>query len=198
MTFPPVDISSVCLHPSSSYPSIAAELTTLLSDGGDPGTVEHDTAMARKTLCVDIVGTDGVDDLVPRALDWTRRGGLVLPVVVDARHTSVGPLTNPGFSACLQCAGHSGLLDPAPAPAGTDGPGGPADVPRLVAKLVAVTVAREVHRITRDAEALPMTLGALARIDHGSGAVGFRTVGQIDGCETCSSLLESVFQAAAR
>ncbi|WP_405901448.1 hypothetical protein OG242_31730 [Streptomyces sp. NBC_00727] len=198
MTFPPVEISTVCLHPSSSHPSIATELTTLLFDGGGPGTAEHDAAMARKTLCVAIVGADGVDDLLPHALDWTRRGGLLLPVVVDARHTSVGPLTNPGFSACLQCACYSGLLDPEPAPAGADGPGDPADVPWLVAKLVAVTVAREVHRITRDTKALPMTLGALARIDHASGTVGFRNAGQIDGCETCSALLESVFQGSAR
>ncbi|AJP05159.1 hypothetical protein TU94_30775 [Streptomyces cyaneogriseus subsp. noncyanogenus] len=194
MTFPPVDVSGVRVLPAASFPSIRAELGSLLAGDADGTPPYHGDTPAENVLSVDVVGIDGIDDLLPRALDRTRRGGLHLPVVVHERHTSVGPLTTPGYAACVQCAGYRGLFDPVLPRDGAVGPGEPDDVPPLTAKLVAVTAAREIERITRRAGTLPLTLGGMVRVDHTTGTVGIENVSQIDGCEMCASLIECVLQ----
>ncbi|NEY32868.1 TOMM precursor leader peptide-binding protein [Streptomyces sp. PRKS01-65] len=192
MTFPPVDVSGVRVLPAACFPSIRAELSTLLAeeDGAPPDRGDA----AENVLSVDVVGIDGIDDLLPRALDRTRRGGLHLPVVVHEGHTSVGPLTTPGYSACVQCAAYRGLWEATMPRDGAEGPGSPADLPPLTARLVSVTAAQEIERITRRTGTLPLTLGGMVQVDHTTGTVGIENVSQIDGCEMCAALIECVLQ----
>ncbi len=195
MTFPPVAVSGVRVLTTRAYTSVVTELKALPSiDGEHNSAYEGETAA--QTLCVDVVGAGEIDNLLPRALDWARRGGLHLPVVIGAQHTSVGPLTNPGYAACIQCADYRGCLDSTTPLAVADEQAGAPDVSALTVKLISVTVAQEIDRVVRAENTLPMTLGGLIRIDHATGTVGTTRIGQVDGCEVCSSLLEFAFQGA--
>lgn len=188
-------MSSVHVLTPQAYTSVSTELKALLSTDGERNSA-YEGETAAQALCVDVVGVGEIDDLLPRALDWTRRGGLHLPVVVGAQHTSVGPLTNPGYAACIQCAGYRGCFDSTTPPAVADGHVSPTDVSSLTVKLISVTVAQEIDRVVRAENTLPMTLGGLISIDHATGTVGIERVGQVDGCEVCSSLIEFAFQGA--
>ncbi|WP_217215598.1 hypothetical protein [Streptomyces sp. AC550_RSS872] len=197
MTFPPVYISRVHLQSAGVYPSLRTELTALLFGEGGISSVESGEPSPKNALYVDIIPPGGVDESLPDALNWVRRGGLHLPVVVQANHTLIGPLTNLGYSACLQCVGYRGAFDGATPAADAATTDAPIDLPVLVARLVSVTVAQEVDRITDAVDALPMTLGGLIRVDHGVGTVNVAKVSQVDGCEMCSSLIELHLQGAS-
>lgn len=192
MTFPPVGLSTICVAPSRRYPLISAELKAQLADGPSHIGVEDDVTPRKDVLCVEIVDSDAVRDMLPRALDWARRGGLHLPVVVHAERTAIGPLTSNGYSACIQCAGYGDLLDSQV----SHGLPHRSELPVLTEKLVALSVAQDIERVTRMPEAVPMTLGGVIHVDHASGTVGTDQVDQVDGCEVCSALIEFVFQGA--
>ncbi|MHA6763648.1 TOMM precursor leader peptide-binding protein [Streptacidiphilus sp. PAMC 29251] len=199
MTFPPVLISGTHLWASPSQPLVAAETARLLADSGYPAGIADESTAPGGSLCVDVTGADDMDDLFfARGLDWARRGGLHLPVVVHGDWTSVGPLMTPGYSSCIQCADYRGIRDMASAVWPAEPPCDPATTELLSARLVAVTVAREVERIVRLDGALPATMGAVALVDHRTGRVTFANVSQVDGCESCSALFESFLLEQSR
>lgn len=190
MTFPPVEVSRLYLRSSPSREAVRREVESLVSGDARLGAVPAAGSYGPGVLCVDVAGVEDWQDVLARAPHVVRRGGLHLPVVIDDEGTSIGPLTTPGFSACLQCAAHvADRAAPTPDPAAVPYPA-PAALTPLVVALVSATVALEAGRIVCDPDRLPLSLGHVVRVEHDTGAVAILAVTQVDGCEVCGSLIE--------
>ncbi|MFF9722491.1 hypothetical protein ACF1HA_13060 [Streptomyces gardneri] len=192
-------MTRLSLRSSPSYEAIRRKVEATLSGdarlGALPQAASYDSlsqaaSYGAGALCVDVAGAEERRDVLARALHAVRGGGLHLPVLVDDAGTSIGPLTTPGYSACLECAGDdinraASLPEPAVVPPRASVAPAP-----LVVALVAATAALEVGRIVSDADRLPLSLDHVIRVRHDTGAVGILGVGQVDGCEVCGSLIE--------